>query len=271
MHATGRYPELNGNQIKLIACAIMLIDHITAGILFHVINAGMYPDSISFETMKTIYDTLRLIGRSAFPLFAFLLVEGFVYTKNRLRYSLRLLFFGIISEPFYDVAFYPKKEIFNINILEVLKANASTFSNNSNVFFSLFIGVVSLWAFESILTFAKESKAPQILSYLLAAFPPLLGMIMAKAVECDYRGYGIALMVIFYLFRNYRPYNLAFGYILFCFYKEDEYYSLPAFLLLLLYNKKQGRKLGKLKYAFYLFYPVHILLIYLARCLIFGQ
>ena len=103
--------KINGLTLKVIACLVMLLDHLTAGIMLPVVKAGLYPDDIPFEKIKLIYDILRGIGRNSFPIFCFLLVEGFTHTKNRLRYALSLLLFGIISEPFFDVTFFAKKEI----------------------------------------------------------------------------------------------------------------------------------------------------------------
>ena len=106
--------KINGNTLKVIACVTMVIDHITAGMILQAVRAGLYPDNIPFEKIVIIYDILRRIGRNSFPIFCFLLVEGFIHTKSRLRYALGLLIFGLISEPFFDVTFYAKQEVFNV-------------------------------------------------------------------------------------------------------------------------------------------------------------
>ena len=75
-------------------------ENATAGIMLPVVRAGFYPDSIPFDTLNIIYKILRGIGRNSFPIFCFLLVEGFIHTKSRLRYALSLLIFGFISSIF---------------------------------------------------------------------------------------------------------------------------------------------------------------------------
>ena len=97
--------KLNGNMLKTIACICMLIDHIGAGIIFPVYKSGAQMGILPFEQVNFYYKILRFIGRSAFPIFAFLLVEGFFHTKNRLRYALSLFIFALISEYPYDLLF----------------------------------------------------------------------------------------------------------------------------------------------------------------------
>ena len=98
MNSKAGFRRLNGNTLKVIACIIMLIDHFGAAIILPLNNDGLLPFDIPFSQVKIVYDIIRAVGRTAFPLFCFLLVEGFVHTKSRLRYGLSLLIFGIISE-----------------------------------------------------------------------------------------------------------------------------------------------------------------------------
>lgn len=260
---------LNGNTLKLIACITMLIDHATAGIMIPAAKYHRLPQGVSSDTINLIYQVLRGIGRIAFPIFCFLLVEGFLHTKSRQRYALGLLIFGIISEPFYDVTFYAEVEEFNINIFQVLKANTEVLDERCNVYFTLFIGLIVLWAIEKSFYLYKELELPIYLSYILSASAITLGIIVAELAHTDYHGYGVGLIVALYAFRFFYPLNLLAGYFSICT-LSTEYLSFTGFLLLLLYNGKRGRKLGNLKYAFYAFYPVHIYLIYVIRCLVYG-
>lgn len=100
---------LNSFQLKCIAVITMIIDH-TGAVLF--------PDNM----------TLRYIGRIAFPIFCFLLVEGFFHTRDVRKYMLRLGMFAVISEIPYDLAFRD-------TVIEF---------EHQNVFFTLFIGVVMM-------------------------------------------------------------------------------------------------------------------------------
>ena len=123
---------LTGNTLKLIAIFTMLIDHIGAA----VIEAGIL-SSNDMARMMAILETergmqwyladivLRLIGRLAFPIFCFLLVEGFTHTGNEAKYARNLLLFALISEIPFDLAFFGR--LF--------------FPGAQNVYFTLFLGV----------------------------------------------------------------------------------------------------------------------------------
>ncbi len=270
MFASASREKFNGNTLKLIACIAMATDHFAAGIILISVNKGGYVlKFLPFETFNLIYETMRNIGRIALPIFCFLLVEGFIHTKSRLRYALSLFIFGLISEPIYDITFHAEKEIYNPNIIVSLKANSDILNNHSNIYFTLLLGLISLWAFEAIVDKGKEINLNLTFSYILAILPTFLCMFIAEKIVCNYRGFGVALIMAFYLLRSFTPYNLVVGYMILCCFSTSEYYSLPAFILLYFYNKKRGRNLGKLKYAFYLFYPVHILLIYMLRCFLY--
>ena len=261
--------KINGNTLKLIACITMFIDHAAAGIIVPAVRNGLFPDSISFDTLNIIYKILRGIGRSAFPIFCFLLVEGFIHTKNRLRYALSLLIFGLVSEPFFDVCFYAKEDIFNLNIFSVISQNKDPISEKCNVYFTLLLGLLTIWGMEKTLEATKKLGAHVIISYAIAAMTASLGIFVAEKISSDYHGYGVFLIIIFYLLRNYNPVNLIGGY-LSLLSLGTEYLSLPAFFLLYCYNQKRGRSLGRLKYLFYAFYPAHIGFIIFLRCIIFG-
>ena len=264
-----RFKRINGITLKLIACITMLIDHITAGIMLPVIRNRFYPEAITFDQMKTAYTILRGIGRTAFPIFCFLLVEGFFHTKNRLRYALSLFIFGLISEIPFDITFYAKEDVFNINIKEILIANKDYLNDHCNVYFTLFIGLLTIWCCDRILTLFRERQIQIAYGYLICAIPIASAILLAEKLHTDYHGYGVFLIVIFYLFRSYEPLNLAAAYV-FLFNMGTEYLSFPGFILMFFYSKKRGRKLGGLKYLFYAFYPVHILAIYFFRCILFG-
>ena len=257
--------RINGNTLKIIACVVMLIDHITAGIMIPVVRNGLYPDSVSFEQVEFVYEILRAIGRNSFPIFCYLIVEGFLHTSSRLRYALGLLIFGIISEPLYDIVLYSQEDAFNLNIIEVLEANKPYLNEKCNVYFTLLLGLLAIWAIEKIytLTVLNEIKAA-------AALITSAGFVfIAEKIHSDYHGFGVGLIIIFYVLRFFEPLNLFAGYVLLCF-VHREYAALPTFILLFFYNKKRGRKLGNLKYLFYAFYPAHLLAIYFVRCIIYG-
>jgi hypothetical protein len=136
-----RFALLSGSSLKILALVCMLIDHIGAAILYEGILLPRAPIIIGTPLHKLylFYRVLRFIGRIAFPIFCFLLIQGFLYTSNRKRYVTRLGIFALISEIPFDLAL-------NNRILEF---------THQNVFFTLFIGLLILMLmehFEIILT-----------------------------------------------------------------------------------------------------------------------
>ncbi len=250
------FKKINGHTLKIIACIVMLIDHATAGIMVPVVRNGLYPDSIPFEKVELVYEILRAIGRNSFPIFCYLIVEGFLHTSSRLRYALGLMIFGIISEPLYDIVLYTLEDAFNLNIIEVLQTNKPYLNEKCNVYFTLLLGLLAIWAMEKIYTLSVRFEIKVVAALISSA-----GFIfIAEKIHSDYHGFGVGLIIIFYMLRFFEPLNLFAGYILLCF-VHREYAALPSFILLYFYNKKRGRKLGNLKYLFYAFYPAHLLAI----------
>ncbi len=211
--------------LKIIACTTMFIDHL---------SYGLYGTST----------WLNYIGRIAFPIFAFQIVEGYTHTKDLKKYFLRLFIFAIVSEiPFY---------LFHTII-------SNTFA--LNVMFTLFLGLFCIWVWE---------KAP---FKPLAVWFIIVACIIAELSNMDYGYWGVLLVFIFYLCRS-NKFMLAFGflgmlllkYVPF-FIKYNLYYKYVAFFIftllaiipILLYNGEQGKKI---KYFLYIFYPVHLLLLY---------
>ncbi len=150
---------ISGSTIKLIAITAMLIDHIAATVLERLImRSGYLFASYSEESLSawmdehlllyTGYFVMRMIGRFGFPIFCFLLVEGFQHTHNRVKYAFRLFLFALISEIPFDFAFRGKW----------------FYSGYQNVFFTLLIGLLALCVFSYI---EKHLKAGvlEILGY----------------------------------------------------------------------------------------------------------
>ena len=104
--------SFSGTALKTIACITMLVDHIgasciEAGILTPGLDAGtLSQDTLSAYPLYRLDMVLRFTGRLAFPLFCFLLVEGFVHTHNVKGYLGRLVLFGLVSEVPFDLSFH---------------------------------------------------------------------------------------------------------------------------------------------------------------------
>ena len=188
---TTKTTGISASTLKIIALTTMFIDHIGAVLLerglLPVISSAVLAGH-SFDYLPTDYETwyyvnffLRLIGRISFPIYCFLLVEGFLHTKNIKKYAIRLGLFAIISEIPFDLAFCG--EIFNLSM--------------QNVFFTLLIGLCTLWGMKSLENL-HQNQAP---FRILVA---LTGMILAEFLQTDYSAFGILLIVLIYIFKDNR-------------------------------------------------------------------
>lgn len=226
---------LSGSTLKLIAVITMLIDHIGLGVVGRL--------TMTRPELYDAYRIMRGIGRIAFPIFVFLLVEGMHNTKNIKKYALRLGVFALISEIPFDLAFHA----------EVLEFTYQ------NVFFTLFIGLLVIWAMDS----AAGTVENKIFKMLLMAAAVAAGAWAAELLRTDYGAKGILCIAVIYLFSYDRKLQLAAGCIAFLW----EWQALFAFIPMAFYN---GRRGWKLKYVFYIFYPLHLFLIYLL-CVAMGM
>lgn len=242
---------ISGSTLKIIAVVCMLVDHTAAVLLGHIlVDNGIYSVAdFSFGYMQELIQTSpmgwvyfayqvmrRFIGRIAFPIFCFLLIEGFEKTKSRLKYAGRLFAFALISEIPFDLAqngeaFYPYYQ---------------------NVFFTLFIGLCMIWLMEKI------EKRCQNLFFRLAGWTAIFfaASVLSEFIYCDYGAHGIIAVALLYLFRQNKLEQMIAGCIAFLW----EITAPFAFVFIALYNGKRGIRL---KYFFYIFYPAHLLVLYL--------
>lgn len=239
---------LSGNGLKLIAITTMFLDHIGVAILenpalYDKLGASSLEVDVFFNdprlTWLLVVDLiLRAIGRIAFPIFCFLLVEGFLHTRDLRRYAGRMLFFAVITEVPFDLAF-----------------SGSWFAPGyQNVYFTLFLGLLAM-------TVLRRFGDRSPLGFLLA-----LGCAgVAELARVDYGAFGVVLILIFYLFRERKVARTVVGCVATCW----ELTAPLAFLPIAAYNGQRGRWNGK--YFFYLFYPGHILLLYLLRLALLGS
>jgi len=208
---------LNGLILKIIALSTMIIDHY--GAIFQ-------PSEMTF----------RMIGRLAFPLYCFLLVEGFIHTKDIKKYGLRLLAFAIISEIPFDYAFY-----------------GGLHWEHQNIFFTLFIGLAAMYLIEN--NKATVNNAPLIAIGAAAT---------ATLLATDYNFIGIIYILSFYYSRNLpimRRMSVVAAVIFVTNYLSTgwiQQYSLLALPIILMYNNKPGPKNKPLQYIFYWAYPLHL-------------
>lgn len=227
-----KYRVIDGSTLKMLALITMVIDHFAASVIKYgiLLPQGPVIRGTSLYTVYLVYKVMRTVGRAAFPIYVFLLVEGFHHTKSRPRYLIRLLIFAFISEVPFDLAL--KSTFWDVK--------------HQNVFFELSLCLILLMLWERF----KEKPFLQ--------FAALGGIaLLARYAHFDYGWRGIALAMVFYAVRDWRIPQAFFGLLVM-------YFQLPGVLLgfapLPFYSGKRGRQL---KYFFYAAYPVHLLLFYL--------
>lgn len=228
--------KLSGANLKWFAIIAMLIDHSAIALV--------YPSILVFNqtiSMEILYDIMRLIGRLAFPIFVFLIVEGFNHTRNIKKYLLRLGLFALISEiPFNLIisykAFYPQAQ---------------------NIFISLFLGVLMLSIIREM-QIRWGKKGPYASLFVIIVFA-----LFNEYIHADYGFYGIMMIAIVYLLR-YQPRQQVMAIALLGLYQKTAALSaIPIYF----YNGRRGKQN---KYFFYIFYPAHLLILYFMRNALYG-
>lgn len=247
--------SISCDTLKIIAMITMLIDHIGAGILERMINNSRISLSDSL---------LRLIGRISFPIFCYLLLQGFVYTRSRAKYAKNLLIFAIISEIPFDYLFFG-----GLTLL------------HQNVFWTLLIGLLTLWGIELI----EKSGLPVSFQLTGIIVTSAAGLLVAALLHTDYAWTGVAMILSFYFSRNNRALQCVTTFVIFFLaliaYYRPYFGTLAIALLytinsqwpllisfLLIYRCNGIRHMKKGKYLFYAFYPVHMILLWVALQLI---
>lgn len=237
--ASGEQTGISSGTLKIIAVVTMLIDHLAAAVLARYIyttgDVGLIP----------LYDAMRQIGRIAFPIYCFLLVEGVNRTRHKGKYLVRMLLLALISEIPFDLAF-------SSQILEF---------DFQNVFFTLTISLAAMIGLGWIAEKIKSFVAQQILIVLVT----LASMAVAYLIQSDYNCGGVACVLIMYFLRYNRKAQLIAGYVAFVLILK-ELMALPAFVALAFYRGKKG---FSNKFFFYGFYPLHLLVLYVV-CVFMG-
>lgn len=245
---------LTGFSLKWIAIVTMLIDHTAATLVWSYyldLRMAASPDALLWYN---IYIWMRRIGRMAFPLFCFVLVEGFIHTHSRPQYALRLLLFGIVSEIPYDYA---------------LHGGTVSYADQLNIMFTLLLAFCALWLAEGVGT---RLKLPWWGTSLLAA-ATIAGAAWLANVPLDvsYHAYGIVLIGVLYLARNHRLLQFLLGCAAtwgYCLEHNStlQMYAAAGLACIALYNGQRGHSM---KWFFYLFYPVHLLVLGLLNMWLF--
>lgn len=232
-----RFRVLSGSALKMIAIITMLIDHTALVLLSQYPPAGQTLFFIGDRGIS-FYRICRDVGRVAFPIFCFLLVEGFLHTRNRFKYGRNLLLFACISEIPWNFMFTDTWRC-----------------EKQNVFFTLFLGYVAFCAIE----YFQENQWMQLLCVLAL-------LLVSMYLNADYSWRGYVFLLIMYWFRYYKTAQAVIGS---C-WLYYEWKACFAFLSINMYNGKRGFIKGKAaKYFFYAFYPLHITVLVILRGILF--
>ena len=222
---------LSGSALKMIAVITMTIDHLALFLLRHQAEITV-PLFVFHNKALNGYFIMRCIGRLAFPLFAFLLVEGFLHTSNRRRYGLSLLICALISEIPWALLHH------GIHL------------TGHNVLFTLLLGFLGLCAIER---YQDDSRRQGVALLLLFIFAILF--------RADYGGAGFAFIILLYILRQQPVMQAVIGSCML----PLAWVAGLAFVPINMYNGHRGFIRGQLaKYLVYVYYPLHLLVLYLA-------
>ena len=248
-------------KMKIVAVVTMFIDHFAV-----IFGPRLYP-ALPFLNPDG-FEILRIIGRIAFPLFAFMIAVGAAYTKNIYKYLFRLLAFAFISEVPFDLAF-----------------NGSVFETNSqNVFFTLFLGLLGICVYQKL----RERKLEAI-GFVFVLFAAYAAEDLLKT---DYGAMGVICIFMFYVFLlaprpvfyigtvltvivlafmiTFHPYiqhamtvtgrQVSLYHMdVYARLNTTEMFAVLSLPLLLRHNGQKGRHYNR--WFFYIFYPAHLLLL----------
>ena len=235
--------DLSAATLHILAMTFMLMDHLWA-------------------TLLPAQEWLTCVGRIAFPIFAFMAVEGYFHTHNLKKYLLRMLIFAVISEVPFDLMyggtwFYPVHQ---------------------NVIWTLMMGLAGIHLMETV-----RKKKSTFVYILVSVIVVILGGLLGTLSMVDYYGIGVLTVFIFYFFRG-RKWWCLLGQMLALYWVNVELLgglmypirlfgmefeicqqglALLALLPIWLYRGRQGYHSKPFQYFCYAFYPVHMLVIVL--------
>ena len=223
--------SLTGNQLKILACIAMFADH----------SAKAW----AIRGMSRLL-MAQVLGRIAFPIYCFFIAEGFFHTRSRRNYILRMALFAAISEIPYNLALH----------------RSISYPAVQNTLCSLTLGLLLF----SCLSYVESFRTMRIeLSWILRLLLVAGFAVAAHYLHVDYHERGLLCMAVMYFLRNQRPYSVPVLWA--CLPLNMNNFSNPGSFLsafpLHFYRGERGT--AKLKYFFYLYYPLHLVIIFLIK------
>jgi hypothetical protein len=245
---------LTSHDLRLVACASMLADHAATSLIDWRMRVA---PALAAQLGPWSY-ALHCIGRAAFPLFAFLLVEGFWHTHDRRRYLTRLVVLALVSEFPFDLALMLWEHD--------MESGVWWRWDHQNVLFTLALGLLAIWALETLRK--RVAVGRPVLAWLAAGGTVALCCVTAWLLRSDYSWYGVLAIVAGYAasVRWHLPWLTALAIVaVLLLYGWTEVFGLLACLPCVFYNGQLGTRRGR--YGQYLFYPVHLLVLGVLRIL----
>lgn len=234
------------NALVIIAMFSMLIDHIGFVLIkngkLYGYDLALYENAISLPEAKPwllLYTICRSIGRISFPIYAFLIVEGFRKTSNVFKYVLRILILAIVSEIPFDLIIFNKCLSQDCLMLQ-------------NVLFTYFIGLLMLIVVRSL----------NSISEFLSVVPAALSVLACFLLKTDYWLEGIILIYIYYMFRHDLNLKCLLALIVTFLMSIQRYYGFGIISIFFIYFYDGQKGYIDLKRIHYLFYPLHMLVLY---------
>ena len=228
---------LSQESLKIIACVTMLIDH--AGAVF-VPSMGNY----------SLYYAMRIIGRLAFPIYCFLLAEGVAHTRNPVKYGMRLFVGMLLAEIPFDFALFGEFSWAHQSVMVTL-----------------------LLGFGMAMVMEKLDRTKLV--------PVIVFAFLAELFQTDYGAWGIFMIALFVMTRDQKDRNnlQLIGMLIICWFMNSaavpifgirvpiELFAVLALVPIFLYSGKKSTGSKVVQTIFYLFYPVHLLVLYIVAIL----
>ncbi|WP_423190440.1 TraX family protein [Alkalibacterium sp. f15] len=222
---------LNANVIKIVAVTAMFVDHFSR-VITEDGTAGRWG--------------LHLIGRLAAPLIAYLVAEGHHYTSDKKAYAMRIFIFALISHVpyimYFDFGFFQATSVFWSLLMGLIALTAATNEKLSDVWkvvivvASLILATPANWNYIGVLWVLNFGLFRDKLNWKMTGF--------------------VLITLLFYIIPGLQEYG---GFVMY------RFGSLMALPILYLYNRKPGKRTWFTKWAFYWFYPLHLIFLYVLQ------
>ena len=225
--------------LKIIACVTMLIDHFGAAVV----------PALPIDNMVDVYYVCRIIGRMAFPIYCFLLVEGMRHTRNAGKYILRLAIGILLAELPVDLLF-------------------------EGGFSWAYQSVMVTLTLGAVMVFLMQKTDKKVLQALIAV--PFA--VLAELAKCDYGGWGIAMIALFAIVEQLPLQILLLGALSVLMPSamvalggmsiSVQMFSILGMLPIYFYSGEKLTDSRAVQWCFYLFYPLHLLILWIILAVI---